>query len=136
MKGESTDGVWEVDLDAMFAKLPEPKKWDISIPLAIVDRFVPFSSYPFIVREISLFVESEDVEEKVRLLIFEMAKKSANKLLIKGPGLFDTFEKDGKKSLAFRLVFQSFEHTLTDEEVNGFMEKIYGALKMKGWEVR
>jgi len=42
---------------------------------------------------------------------------------------FDEFEKGGKQSFAFRIVFQSFEKTLTDAEANAVMEKIYVALK-------
>ena len=50
--------------------------------------------------------------------------------------LFDTFKKEGKVSYAFRMVFQSMEKTLTDDEVNSVMTAIYEALKGKGWEVR
>ncbi len=50
--------------------------------------------------------------------------------------LFDRFEKADKVSLAFRLIFQSAERTLTDEEVNMLMEKVYAALKEKGFEIR
>jgi phenylalanyl-tRNA synthetase beta subunit len=56
--------------------------------------------------------------------------------LVKGPDLFDEFEKDNKKSLAFRLIFQANDRTLTDIEVNGFMENIYKIVKEKGWQVR
>ncbi|MCA9365303.1 hypothetical protein KC723_00235 [Candidatus Kaiserbacteria bacterium] len=50
--------------------------------------------------------------------------------------LFDEFSKDGRKSYAFRLVFQSPEKTLTDEEVNNIMEKINAAVAALKWEVR
>ena len=50
--------------------------------------------------------------------------------------LFDTFTKDGKTSYAFRLVFLSFDRTLTDVEINTEMEKINSAAQEKGWEVR
>ncbi|MEK7091849.1 MAG: hypothetical protein AAB900_02560, partial [Patescibacteria group bacterium] len=49
---------------------------------------------------------------------------------------FDTFAKEGKKSLAFRLVFQSAERTLSDEEANQAMNQVILALETKGWEVR
>jgi phenylalanyl-tRNA synthetase beta subunit len=50
--------------------------------------------------------------------------------------LFDTFTKDGRTSYAFRIVFQSFEKTLTDEEVTTHMDNVYTVVKEKGWEVR
>jgi phenylalanyl-tRNA synthetase beta subunit len=50
--------------------------------------------------------------------------------------LFDTFEKEGKKSLAFRLIFQSFERTLTEVEANAAMEKVAATLKAQGFEIR
>jgi phenylalanyl-tRNA synthetase beta subunit len=39
-------------------------------------------------------------------------------------------------SLAYRLIFQSFDRTLTDDEANAAMEKVYAALKVKGFEIR
>jgi phenylalanyl-tRNA synthetase beta subunit len=50
--------------------------------------------------------------------------------------LFDQFEKEGRTSLAFRFVFQSFSRTLTDEEVHGYMVKISALLTEKGYSVR
>jgi len=50
--------------------------------------------------------------------------------------LFDKFEKDGRISYAFRLVFQSYSKTLSDEEVNGIMDAIYEMAQSKQWEVR
>jgi phenylalanyl-tRNA synthetase beta chain len=50
--------------------------------------------------------------------------------------LIDVFNKEGRTSYAFRLVFQSYEKTLTDEEVNGIMDGIYKAVQEKGWEAR
>ena len=50
------------------------------------------------------------------------------------------FEKeiDGvkKKSFGFRLIYQDKEKTLTDEEVNQEAERVYEALKQKGFEIR
>ena len=50
--------------------------------------------------------------------------------------LFDEFSKDGRTSYAFRLVFQSNEKTLTDAEVNAVMDRIYSAVRERGWEAR
>jgi phenylalanyl-tRNA synthetase beta subunit len=52
--------------------------------------------------------------------------------------LFDQYDPEDQDriSLAYRLVFQSDERTLEDEEVNEIMDDVYEAVKEKGWEVR
>ena len=58
------------------------------------------------------------------------------------PKLFDRFEKkqeDGtvKTSYAFRMVFQSFDKTLTDDEVNTIMTNITKIMNSNAdWQVR
>lgn len=131
-KGEAREGVFETNLDETFSSLPEPKRWDISLSKVRSQTFKPFSSFPFIVRDIAIFVSSDTTPESVAKVI----KEHAGTLVVRGPELFDEFSKGGRKSLAFRLVFQSFERTLSDEEVNKAMEKVYATLTEKGWEVR
>lgn len=101
------------------------------LPLSHTDRYQPFSRYPFIVRDIALWTPAGTNPEEVLAII----RTQAGELLVRSE-LFDRFEKGEKLSLAFRLVFQSFEKTLTDEEANAAMEKVYAAVKEKGWEVR
>ncbi len=108
----------------------------IKIEKANRTAFKSFSNEPFIVRDIAIFVDSSVEVEKVQNIIKESVLKETKELLIKGPDLFDQFEKEGKKSLAFRMIFQSNDRTLTDIEVNGIMEKVYEVVKVKGWEVR
>jgi phenylalanyl-tRNA synthetase beta subunit len=71
--------------------------------------------------------------------IYELITEVRNPLVTR-TDLFDTFTKtgDGKEltSYAFRLVFQSFERTLTDDEVNEMMGAYYELFKNKGYEVR
>ena len=90
-----------------------------------------FSVYPFVTRDIAFWVPSGTETSTIESLL----KEDAGGLLMR-LDQFDRFEKEGKVSLAFRLVFQSYERTLTDEEVNGIMEKIYAALRAAGYEVR
>lgn len=99
-------------------------------------KYVPFSPYPYITRDIALFVPSGTTDSAVSSVIAAAAAKAAGKLLVKGPAMFDRFEKDAKVSFAFRMIFQSFEKTLSDDEVNALMAKVYEAAKEKGWEVR
>src|SRR3989344_672666 len=85
--------------------------------------YQPFSLYPFVLRDIALWVPPDTDVGRTTSHIRENAGE-----LIRRVDLFDHFEKEGRTSYAFRLVFQSSERTLTDEEVNGIMEKITGAL--------
>jgi len=127
------DAVGEVLLDDVIKNLPQHESYsDLNFTKALDIKYKRFSAYPFIVRDIALFVPSETKPEEV----IEVIKKEGTDLMIKGPTLFDDFTKEGKRSLAFRMIFQSMERTLSDEEVNVIMRKIYIAVKAKGWEVR
>ena len=96
-------------------------------------KFKMWSLFPFIARDVAVWVPKEVESEKVCKIIQE----NAGDLLIKGPDLFDEFSKDDKKSYAFRLVFQSFERTLTDAEINEIMTKITNKIKENSaWQVR
>lgn len=101
-----------------------PKRYELG-------AYKPFSVYPFIARDIALWVPSGTGVPEIESVI----RESAGKLLIR-LDQFDRFEKEGRVSYAFRLVFQSDERTLTDEEVNKIMDKIASELTAKGYEVR
>jgi phenylalanyl-tRNA synthetase beta subunit len=107
-----------------YGKDYEPVRYELG-------TYKPFSLYPFILRDIALWVpggtESSGIEESIRT--------HASDLLVR-LDQFDMFEKEGRISYAFRLVFQSDERTLTDEEVNVLMADITAALTAKGYEVR
>ncbi|MDD3531331.1 MAG: phenylalanine--tRNA ligase subunit beta [Candidatus Pacebacteria bacterium] len=93
--------------------------------------YKPFSIYPFITRDIAFWTSaSTDVEQAMSHI-----KEHAGELLVR-LDQFDRFEKEGRVSYAFRLVFQSMERTLTDEEVNSVMDKVYEAIKETGSEIR
>lgn len=91
------------------------------------------SKYPKIDRDISLFVP-EDVKLKE---VEKIIKENAGDLLI-SIEVFDIFHKEDEKqkSLTFRLVFQSDEKTLSDEEISIYTDKIYSALEDKGFQTR
>ena len=95
-------------------------------------NYRPFSVYPRITRDLALWVgEGIEAEAVAKIIIAQ-----AGPLLADLPILFDEFAKAGKKSLAFRLVFQSSEKTLTDEEVSQALAPILTALTAQGWELR
>ncbi len=132
-----TNGIVEIDLSpAIKSFKPSKDVKDLDFRPASVNRYLRFSSYPFIVRDIAVFVpESIQAEEVWSSIEKGIKDASANGLLTRH-SLFDTFKKEGKISYAFRMIFQSMEKTLTDSEVNGIMEKINGEVKVEGWEVR
>lgn len=107
-----------------------PQKYE-DYPISELQKYQSFSHYPFIVRDIAMWVPSDAKAEDVLAVI----RSEAGELLVRSEK-FDEFKKGEKTSLAFRLVFQSFERTLTDEEANAAMGKVYAVVKEKGWEVR
>ncbi|HEY4512659.1 MAG TPA: phenylalanine--tRNA ligase subunit beta [Candidatus Paceibacterota bacterium] len=126
----SRDGILELDFDSLIADLPKFKT-DMDVGVSAPKKYAPMSPYPFIVRDVAVFV-SPQVRPAEILVVIE---RNAGELMVRHE-LFDTFKKEDKVSYAYRLVFQSYEKTLTDDEVNKIVEKIWDALKGKGWEVR
>jgi len=95
-------------------------------------EYSPISKYPAIVRDVAIFVP---LNEKVDSVL-DVIENTAGKFLV-DTDLFDIYENDERKSLAFHLIFQSPEKTLTDDEVNVIMQKIFEAIETKlSWEVR
>lgn len=94
--------------------------------------FKPWSVYPFMVRDIAVWVP-QGVEPEILVDIY---KSFGTELLMKEPKLFDSFTKNDKTSFAYRLVFQSNDRTLTDEEINEIMLNITLKIKSLGFEVR
>jgi len=95
-------------------------------------QFKPFSQYPFIARDVAFFVPSNMGEKQARAII-EGELRGKDFVSIR---LFDSFEKNGKRSLAFRIVFQSMKRTLTDAEANSTMDCVYKVLRSRECEVR
>ena len=134
--------VFEIDRsdNLMVAQIPlssfsfnKDKSVDLTPYLKTDENYIPVSSYPRIVRDIAIFVLPETDVQTVEKII----KNEATDLLAEGPILFDDFTKDGRRSLAFRLAFQSSQKTLLDDEVNLIMDKIIRSLEAdKDFSVR
>ncbi len=122
--------VEEIDLGALLPSLPDAPQYEPALSSS-AERYQPFSKYPFIVRDVALWCPAGTVADDVLAVI----RSHAGELLVRAE-LFDTFEKDGKVSYAFRMVFQSFDKTLTDGDANERMESIYTGLKEKEYEIR
>ena len=96
-------------------------------------KFKMWSLYPFISRDISVWMPAGDSADSLKKLLQE----NGTDLLIKEPELVDSFTKGDQTSHAFRLVFQSYDRTLTDAEINEIMSKITNKIKdNNGWQVR
>lgn len=130
LNGKTAQGVYECHLSEAIVKLPEPTAY-ATFTSSVDATFAPYSPYPYITRDIALWVGEGVIAESVVPLI-----KEEGGVLLTHIRLFDEFQKDGRTSLAFRLIFQSFEKTLTDEEVQPIMLRIEATLKSQGYEIR
>ncbi len=127
---EFDKGVAETNLTKILETLDEPDKY-VSYQKSIDATYKTPSSYPAVARDIALWVEESEDASVVETAL----TRSAGDLLVR-IDLFDTFTKDGKTSYAFRLVFQSHDKTLTDDEVNDVMETLYRVAESHSWQVR
>jgi len=126
----SNAGIAEVALSPVFMALPVPTAYAQFEKTPDI-TYRSFSQYPFASRDVAFWSPQGKTEEELAALIKEMGGALLMRL-----DLFDRFEKEGRVSYAFRLVFQSFEKTLTEEEITLPMEQIYTKLKEIGCEVR
>ena len=94
--------------------------------------YKPYSAYPSALRDIAVWTPEGTEESEVANAIVAEADEELARL-----DLFDRFEKDGRISYAFRLVFESTERTLADTDLDPAMERITAALDAReGWDVR
>ena len=84
-----------------------------------VGYYVPFSLFPATSRDVA-FVAPAGLTHADVLEFIRRAKPAD----LESVRLFDIFEKDGRKSMAYQLTFRNRERTLTDAEVNSRFEKL------------
>jgi phenylalanyl-tRNA synthetase beta chain len=108
--------LFELDAEALQA-LPAP-------------RFTPPSKYPPVVRDMALVVDS-GVPAQALLDAMEAEKP----LIVASLRLFDLYQgpgvPPGRKSLAFRVVMQHTERTLTDAEADAARDALVGLVSAK-----
>jgi len=87
--------------------------------------FQPISRFPAIVRDIALVVDAKITHRQIQATIKSFS-------LVNRVTLFDVYAGEqvppGKKSLAYRITFQSPTHTLTDEEIDKVQQQILDKL--------
>lgn len=116
--------VLEINLDELFTKKVGKMKYK------------EFSKFPSINKDIALVVDKKAVSKDIEKVI-----KSAGGSLLTNIEVFDVYTGGGvgidKKSIAYSLTFSDMKKTLTDEEINGLMNKIIDAVSKKcGAELR
>jgi phenylalanyl-tRNA synthetase beta chain len=113
---EGTWGTFELDLETLFAGVPERVVYEDVI------------TYPAALQDIAVAV-AEDVEVGALL---DAAREAAGDLL-REARVFDIYRGeqvgDGRKSVAIHLAFQSPERTLTEDEATAARERIVEALR-------
>ena len=115
----------------------DEKVWCSELDLDVLGRsgtrervYGPIPRYPAVVRDFSFYVPDQIPAADLVERIAEVSP------LIVSVGVFDTFKKE-VRSISFRVVFQSYEDTLTDENVNGLQQIIIDRLTMrKGIKLR
>jgi phenylalanyl-tRNA synthetase beta subunit len=129
----------EINFDELLSSLPEPFE-NVFLSEDVKESgmkvvYKSVSQYPFIVRDIAVWVPKEISFGLLQSEIEKVLEGDKN-LLAREVTLFDEFTKEERTSYAFRLVIQSHEKTLTDEEANAVANKVYEYLKGNGYEVR
>ncbi len=91
-------------------------------------HFSPLPRYPEVTRDLAIVVDADLPAAEIKETIYSEAGE-----LLKTITVFDLFSGEqieaGKKSIAFNLVFQHPERTLTDDEVNQLHNKIVSKLE-------
>ncbi len=97
------------------------------MPLTVRDKkFKPIPRYPSVVRDIAIVVDASITNRQVLDVIAEFP-------LVVKTGIFDVYTgkhiPEGKKSMAYRLTFQSDKKTLTDEAVDRVLNQVLRRLE-------
>ena len=96
-------------------------------------RFSEFSLFPAALRDLALVVDAATPSAEVQKSLAKAARAAAgNAFAVEKVSVFDVYTgaglPEGKKSLAFNLVFRSADRTLTDQEVNAVFQKLQDEL--------
>jgi phenylalanyl-tRNA synthetase beta chain len=77
------------------------------------ESFKMWSVYPFIVRDIAVWMADVDAKKDLERIVSDFAKAHCARDAYN----IDEFTKDGRISVAYRFIFQAHDKTLTDTEV-------------------
>ena len=95
----------------------------------------PISRFPVVPYDVAIIADARTAAEEV-----ERALRGADKTLVRDVSLFDVYEgknlPDGKRSLAYKIVFGAMDRTLGTEEIDRLRENVARVIEKKGWELR
>lgn len=131
-----TIGIFKEELTAMF-NIAQPVwgaiiEWDLLVALAKKNKVIykEVSRFPEVRRDLALVLEKSISYADIEKLAFRV-----NKHLLKSVNLFDVYEGDkieqGKKSYAVSFMLQDENKTLTDKEIESFMDKLSKMLEQE-----
>ncbi len=94
--------------------------------------YKPLPKYPSIIRDISFIVAEDKIFEAIK----EKIEEKIGNTILKECQIKDVYYLPEGKSFTLRLIFNSPERTLKDDEVNKFMEDIISYLKNFNVQIR
>lgn len=110
--------VFEIDLNKLLDKKVSKMKYK------------EVSKYPSVKKDLAIVVDKNVTSQEIAVVIKKFGGSLLNKIEV-----FDVYEGKGipenKKSIAYSLIFEKLDRTLTDEEINSAMEKIIQGLESK-----
>jgi len=118
------DNIFDIDFEKLAQLATEEREYE------------PIPKYPPVKRDIAILVEPKIKVDQVLSVI-----QDAEPNLIYDVDLFDIYESEelgGRKSLAFHIIYQAEDRTLTDDEVNQIHNKVMKTIEkeIQGAEVR
>lgn len=112
---------------AYVAQIRLPELYAAADPVTIY-RALP--KFPAVERDIALLCD-----EELPVAEIEQAIRAGGGKILEKAELFDVYQgeqiESGKKSVAYSLLFRSADGTLTDEQIDGVLHKIFKNLKQK-----
>jgi len=105
-------------------------------------RYQPFGLFPAALRDVALVVDQSLLASEVQKAVSKLARAAAGTAFaLESIDVFDVYQgaglSEGKKSLAFSLVFRAPDRTLTDDEVNTAFNKLLDELvKTTPYQIR
>ena len=99
-------------------------------------KYKEISKYPSVKKDLAVVVDKNITSEEIAAVIKKAGGSSLSKIEV-----FDVYTGKGieenKKSIAYSLTFEKMDRTLTDEEINEYLEKIIDMVSKKiGAELR
>ncbi|MBR6338301.1 MAG: phenylalanine--tRNA ligase subunit beta [Ruminococcus sp.] len=115
-----------------IAKICVPELMEHFAP---VKTYKPLPKFPASVRDLSVVCDKQTPVADI-----EKAVKKAVGGILESVSLFDVYTGaqvgDGKKSVSYSITMRSHEGTLTDEQTDKAMDKVFKALADNGWTLR